>query len=184
VTRTCAIIGCQRPHAAKGYCNSHYVNVRRHGSPVVDRPRGQPLWESLLARLPNRPPGQCWIWGGTKRGKYGSMKWDGQDQSAHRLMFFAVNGYWPVETRHTCDVPMCCNPAHLLPGDRQSNVQDRVDRHRSARLYGRDNPNARYTNHQIEQVLALLGQGVMGCVIAQRTGVGKSTVSRIKHGQR
>jgi len=30
----CAVDGCDKPHDAKGYCNSHYAKFRRYGNPL------------------------------------------------------------------------------------------------------------------------------------------------------
>lgn len=117
------------------------------------------------------------------RGKYGVMKWNGQDQAAHRLMFNAVHGYYPVEVRHRCDNPPCVRPEHLEGGSRQDNVDDRVNRGRSARRPGRANPNARYTGEQVEAVLSLKGT-MTGDQAAAETGVNRNAVYRIWGGQR
>ena len=140
--------------------------------------------EALLARIPYKPEVGCWEWGGTMRGKYGAMKWNGKDQAAHRLMFNAVHGFYPVEVRHRCDNPPCCRPDHLEGGVRQDNVDDRVNRGRSARMPGRTNPNARYTEEQIAEVLRLLAEGRTGKDVAAMTGVDKTAVSRFKRGAR
>lgn len=123
------------------------------------------------------------MWVGAVRGNYGVMKHEGKDQPAHRLAFLNAYGYLPDLVRHTCDVPMCVNPKHLLPGDHQSNVQDRMDRNRSARLPGRANPNAKFTEEQIAGIRRLWAEGLTGDAIATITGISRSTVYRVKHGQ-
>jgi hypothetical protein len=49
---------------------------------------------------------------------------------AHRFAFFLTHGYWPENARHTCDIPLCCNPDHIVEGTQADNVQDCVKRHR------------------------------------------------------
>lgn len=52
----------------------------------------------------------------------------------HRLMYEKYKGKIKSEVlRHTCDNTLCINPAHLKEGSHIENVQDRVDRNRSAR---------------------------------------------------
>jgi hypothetical protein len=138
---------------------------------------------SLMSRVPEKPVDGCWIWGGTMRGKYGVMKWNGKDQAAHRLMFNAVHGYYPTEVRHRCDNPPCVRPDHLEGGTRQDNVDDRVNRGRSARSPGRTNPNARYTEKQVAEVLAAKGSGT-GDEVATRLGVNRNFVYRVWGGQK
>lgn len=36
--RTCSVDGCERPAKALGWCNSHYLRVRKHGDPLPDEP--------------------------------------------------------------------------------------------------------------------------------------------------
>jgi len=176
---------CNAPHYAHGLCNRHYARQRRHGTVQATAPRGLALLDMLMARLPERPTDGCWEWGGTRDSAgYGRMKWQDKKQATHRLMFFAQHGRFPIETRHSCDNPPCCNPEHLLDGDRESNVGDRVARNRSARRTGRLNPNARYSTEQVLTVRQLWQAGMTGDAIAHQTGVNRNTVYRIKAGQK
>lgn len=51
---------------------------------------------------------------------------------AHRAALI-FDGREPGEaTRHTCDVPDCVEPLHLIVGTHEENVADRVSRGRSA----------------------------------------------------
>lgn len=143
--------------------------------------RGQALLAKLMDRTPNRPDGECWIWGGTRdTAGYGRMRHQGRRVGAHRLMFYAVNGYYPEETRHTCDNPPCVNPSHLLDGTRSTNQRDAFERGRRTNA-GRHNPNARYTPTQIAEVKELCTTHTLDQVQAM-TGVHRSTVHRIRHG--
>ena len=54
--------------------------------------------------------------------------------------------------RHTCDNPLCINPAHLIPGTHADNVLDRVARNRSAK--GERNGRAKLTEKQVRDILA------------------------------
>jgi hypothetical protein len=36
--RTCSVEGCDRPHAANGYCDGHYQRVKRTGDPEPAKP--------------------------------------------------------------------------------------------------------------------------------------------------
>ncbi len=55
---------------------------------------------------------------------YPMIWFGGRLMGHHRLVFFEHNGYLPPVVMHRCDNPACINPAHLLPGDRASNVAD------------------------------------------------------------
>lgn len=85
-------------------------------------------------------PDACWPWLGPRfavregmcpadygklvRAKDGVML----TISAHRVAFEFTNGYAPKVTRHTCDNPPCCNPAHLEDGSHGDNMRDKVAR--------------------------------------------------------
>jgi hypothetical protein len=92
------------------------------------------LAERLAARVDRRGPDECWPWTrGRSAGGYGQMWHDGRVQYAHRLVVIAERG--PIapglEVRHSCDVPACCNPAHLLVGTHAENMRDMAERRRA-----------------------------------------------------
>ena len=62
--------------------------------------------------------------------------------------------YGPITSedviRHTCDNPPCINPAHLRLGTSADNVQDRVDRKRSAK--GSGNGRAKLNEEQAKRI--------------------------------
>jgi hypothetical protein len=95
-------------------------------------------------------PDDCWTWKGpTDTDRYGRASVLSKRMSAHRVAFQLANGPVPKQlvVRHTCDNRMCCNPAHLLAGSQQQNVQDRVDRNRSAA--GERNGRAKLNEHAV-----------------------------------
>ena len=174
---------CERNVYARGMCTLHWSRVRRTGNPSVKFSRGS-LEEKLDSRTDRRAPHECWPWLGTMRGSYGVMKHEGKDVAAHRLVFYRYNDYFPEVVRHTCDTPECVNPAHLLPGNQQDNVNDRVERGRSAISPGRSNPNARYTEEELDEVRTLRRRGLTYDEIAKLTNVHRSTIARVCRGQK
>ena len=77
-------------------------------------------------------PDECWNWrGGFAKDKYGKY----HDPKAkklvgsHRYAYEQVVGPIPpgMCILHSCDNPMCCNPAHLRVGTNQENQRDRID---------------------------------------------------------
>lgn len=85
--------------------------------------------------------GECWIWTGraAPSGR-GSFRVGGGQILAHRFAFLRFNG--PLKSgdvvRHTCDVPGCVNPAHLLSGTGSDNMQDALRRDRFSSVMTRE----------------------------------------------
>jgi len=120
------------------------------------------------------------------RGSYGvigrgSLKFGGTQIGAHRLSYELAHGAIPdgLIVRHTCDVRLCCNPAHLILGTTADNVRDRVERGRS------NNWSAprKLTDEQVAEVRAMLADGVQGKDIAAHFHVSVGLISVIKHGK-
>lgn len=74
----------------------------------------------------------CWLWTAAKNGGgYGAFfRKDGRfgTNMAHRIAFQLAYGAIPdgMIIMHTCDNRACVNPAHLVPGTHQDNVDDMV----------------------------------------------------------
>lgn len=124
-----------------------------HGLDVYTYHRGSP---AALAQLRERiaemvdhepaPYGHlqepCWRWRGrlTRGGKgYGTLRLAGSPtEAAHRLSWWAHSGLAleepppppEVVLMHQCDNGACVNPAHLVPGDHTSNMDERRERGR------------------------------------------------------
>lgn len=127
--------------------------------------------------------GVCWPWKLSRlRDGYGRFVEAGQHYVAHRFAFFLVNGWWPLEVRHSCDNKPCCNPAHLLGGTHADNVRDAVERGRL-----RNRPTARGVNHgmaklddeKVRDIRRRYAAGETTGSIALTYGVVHSAVSNI-----
>lgn len=70
---------------------------------------------------------ECTIFTGLldKKG-YGIVRINGKNVFVHRLAYMLAHGEWPRICRHTCDVPACINPGHLLDGSKGDNNRDTV----------------------------------------------------------
>lgn len=82
---------------------------------------------------------RCWPWNGeADRGGYWRTSFLGRFWNSHRLAWHLTHGHdleevlpTDVYVRHTCDVKLCCNPAHLVTGSAQDNSNDSVQRGRT-----------------------------------------------------
>lgn len=127
----------------------------------------------------------CWIWlGARKRVKaatqaYGNVWMDGRYEVAHRAFYLLLVGPIPegAVLRHSCDVGLCVNPAHLIAGTSRENTADMVARGRSAR--GARNGGARLTDHDVRAIRRGLTAGKTQQAVAQEFAVSRSTVGAI-----
>lgn len=78
----------------------------------------------------------CWIWKGRPQGSngYGRIKVNGTYTAAHRYSYFLHCGDIQdgMLVMHICDTPLCVNPAHLVIGTHQDNMDDKVSKNRQA----------------------------------------------------
>jgi hypothetical protein len=56
----CAVEGCDRSAAARGFCAMHYLRWWRHGDPLVVLPAGGPRSPSLVCRCSAPDPSRSW----------------------------------------------------------------------------------------------------------------------------
>lgn len=86
------------------------------------------------------PNSGCWLWAGAvDEFGYGRIRTGGRSKTRTHVLSYQRH-VGPVPSgkvvRHRCDMPSCINPDHLIIGTHLDNVQDRVDRKRSARGVG------------------------------------------------
>ena len=122
-------------------------------------------------------PDQCWLWTGRlwDDGSYGVFKakeLGKRAMAASRASWVIHNG--PITqpkmvVRHTCDSPMCVNPAHLKIGTYKQNSADCVERGRINR--GEDRPAAKLTEANVAQMRRRRQDGDSYRLIANAFGV-------------
>ena len=188
--RTCTIDGCYKRHEARGLCPMHYYRLRKFGSATAPIPPRKPRTRKPpvdpWCKIDQAPgPDECWPWiGRVDQQGYGKFKLDGRDVFAPRWVLGQSLGR-PLGagevTRHTCDNPPCCNPAHLLPGTPADNSRDMVERGRGRApgLPGESNPAARMTAVQVMELRDAYANGETQVRLASRFGITQSVVSKI-----
>jgi hypothetical protein len=89
------------------------------------------IMELVERRCAVDPGSGCWLWTGAvsldgyaMHGYWLSEKGATKSFSVARAVLAHKLGRLPKVTRHTCDVPRCCNPDHLIDGTRSSNRID------------------------------------------------------------
>jgi hypothetical protein len=159
------------------------------------------LEERFYAKV-EKIEGGCWLWiGRLNRSGYGDLYYDGKKRRAHRISYEIHVGEVPdgMFVCHSCDVPMCVNPAHLWIGTNEENMRDMVakGRHKTAARMaiknvskgknynaGERNARAKLKEADVLQVINLCSQGKTRKYIANQFGVSASLISEIRNGKR
>lgn len=109
----------------------------------------RPIWrtrneaeirEKFRSFVKESGPDECWEWTGRInipiRGQnYGIMYCRRKLHYSHRLAYEFANGPIPGDLRilHSCDNPLCVNPAHLRTGTQGENMRDCAIKGRASR---------------------------------------------------
>lgn len=140
---------------------------------------------SKVSIPPNRDSDLCWQWTAGGTDGYGQMGANGTVIGAHRFSYQIHYGEIPVGlyVLHTCDNRGCVNPSHLFLGTHADNMRDMAIKHRHAPVDGERNPNAKYTDSEIDRIFELLAQGLSHHAIARATGISRGHVSKVIKGE-
>jgi len=128
--KECRQEDCGGKVVAHGYCNKHYLRIKKYGSPDGGL-RSHATLEQRFWRMVEKAEG-CWLWAGGKRPNgYGQISEGGKGSrslSAHRLSYELHHGPIPpgLVVMHSCDNPSCVNPDHLSVGTYKENTQDMI----------------------------------------------------------
>lgn len=114
--------------------------------------------ERLMEKVEFDTNGGCWLWTATALDTgYGAIGLiTGKTTSAHRLSYELHTGRIPAGmcVMHSCDIPLCVNPAHLKLGTRSENMRDMVAKGRAKNGGGA----RRLTKEEKAQIVSLAGK--------------------------
>src|SRR5690349_18751122 len=115
--------------------------------------KGDPLAVRVWGRCVANGNG-CLIWTGAKAGKgYGHIRAGAKMAYVHRIALEHRLGR-PLGAGlcalHSCDEPLCCNPAHLWEGSNDDNIADRQAKGRS--LTGERNHKSALTESAAREI--------------------------------
>ena len=91
--------------------------------------------EVFESKVETIPWSGCWIWmGPLMNNGYGVWQHQKVKMSAHRWSYTLYFGEIPegMMVLHSCDTPICVNPAHLRIGTNSDNMKDAMQRGRFA----------------------------------------------------
>ena len=127
--------------------------------------------------------GECWPWKGYAEKGYGRVFHLGRMVGAHELAVTFTTGEVrlpSLDTRHSCDNPICCNPGHLCFGTRQENVDDMFSRGRELR--GEKSPKAKLSNAVVQEIRERRANGALQKDLAIQYQISDAYVSDIVNG--
>lgn len=184
--KSCSIEDCQRNYYAKGMCEMHYQRNRKFGSPFGGvgghhAPPEERFWRFVTQGEPH----ECWLWRGKTGGKYGLFQPGGKGSpsvGAHRFSYQMANGKTPKVVMHSCDTPLCVNPAHLEAGDYKANTADMIAKGRrgNPKAIGDRNYNTKLTPDSVRLIRQRKGESANS--VGRDFGVGHKTILAIWRG--
>jgi hypothetical protein len=163
----------------------------------IRMPRPSVTSVNFWDRVERKGPDDCWPW---KRrvtaSGYGRLDAFGKiGVYAHRVAYLLVNpgsitlrapasAYERGWIRHTCDNPPCCNPAHMLIGTHNDNMQDKVSRGRSKWFDSSlRSPRAKLTADDIMCIRLQKSSGTRMPALGLLYGVSRATIHGVVYGR-
>jgi hypothetical protein len=145
-------------------------------------PRPRMFFERFWSKVDFSGDG-CWPWlGYVNTTGYGTVHHGDRVMIlAHRASWILANGAIGegLHVLHRCDTPACVNPNHLFIGTHADNMADMAHKGRGFGLPGRLNPNARYTEEQISELVRLVRDGWPTERAAKHIGVSFTQAHRL-----
>ena len=143
--------------------------------------------ERFWAKVAHAGPDDCWFWCGSRSSnKYGNFTVEGKTKQAHVVAYELTYGPVPEgkEVCHSCDVELCCNPAHLWAGTHKQNMQDMMAKNRRKNQpRGEQNKAAVLNAWAVRLIRYFYGLGFKSEFLGLVFGVSGSTVRRIMAGE-
>jgi hypothetical protein len=167
-------------------CCAHYKKKLKYGDPCYVHVRPSKVMEWVKSAL-SYDSRDCLIWpfARSKQG-YGSMRFHGTTQLAHRVICELAHGSPPSplsQSAHSCGKGHegCVNPTHLRWDSRAGNFSDKIKHGTDSR--GEKSSLAKITNDDVIRIRSLRGKMSQSAIGAEY-GLTQPTISKIQSGKR
>lgn len=172
-----------KPRKRKVFYSATQEEAERLRAELVSAPR-EPV-EVFWSRVQRGAPDECWPWDKVGGNGYGFTWHEGKYVGAHRAAYELARGSIPegMQVCHSCDNPLCCNPAHLWLGTNSDNVADRDAKGRQCKGEARSRVvPKKLTAEQVVEIRAK-HDGRYGSAIrlAREYGVSATTIYGVIH---
>lgn len=179
----CIISACDNPTHAKGYCQTHYMRMRRYGDPdkiLISKAPGGAARAWMFAHVHYEDRHNCLTWPFNKSEGRGQFWWKETNQPASRIMCELAKGPPPTpehDAAHSCGNghKACVNPNHLRWATRKENEADK--KLHGTKMEGERHHQAKLTD---DQVLAIRSASGTLYEIGDRFGISYSMAGKIR----
>lgn len=128
---------------------------------------------------------ECIVWPfPLPRAGYASLRWEGQNTYAHRVVCKIAHGAPPTaahEVAHSCGNRSCINQKHLRWASRKENHADK--KAHGTYQYGERHPRSVLSQENVDDIRARVASGTSQRQVAIAMGVSPMTISRIVRGE-
>lgn len=179
----CIISHCTNDAHAKGYCQTHYMRMRRYGDPdktLIQKAAGGVALAWFLEHVSHPDSKECLIWPFNRPDGRAQIWWKGKNSFASRVMCEIVNGPPPTpqhHAAHSCGRAYdgCIHPRHLRWATPKENEADKILH--GTRAEGERHGMAKLTAAEIPLIRAATGTLYE---IGDRFGIDYTTAGKIR----
>lgn len=185
----CVVEDCQGKVVGWGYCQKHYVRVKKYGSPHSKKHDQSTLEERFWRFVTKDSEYKCWEWQGQRLvNGYGRISLGAKSlgsEGAHRVSWKLFNkadipdGMFVM---HKCDNPSCVNPHHLSIGTPKENVQDMIAKGRKRVVSPKGEGNGKSLLNE-EKVRMIRSSTLSHTAIGRELGVSPNCVRGVRIGR-
>lgn len=185
----CVVEDCLDEVVSWGYCQKHYVRVKKYGSPHAKKNEHSTLEKRFWRFVTKKSESECWQWEGQILSNgYGRISLGAKKlgaEGAHRVSWRLANKKdipQGLYVMHKCDNPSCVNPNHLTIGTPKENTQDMIQKGRKRNVAPLGNENGKALL-DAEKVLLIRSSNLSHAELARQLKVSPNCIRGVRIGR-